>query len=198
MTLTLDDLVLLLARGESTKSFTGIYEEQDGDAAPTRWRLYRRGRLARIEQPPGSFTLIAAERTYWRRWPSDPGVVALPREPDHDDFDLSKFTIPRPDRYWRNWLTQDAALVTSTLEATTYEERHAWRFRAPAVKGGTPILTVDAELGLVLHATRPDAAMRRSWHEVQTGIRLGDGLFRYDGPWQLASNYGYPANWVPE
>ena len=49
VTPTLDDLIELLARGVSDASFTGTIEHEDSEGRPRRWRVWRRGRLARIE-----------------------------------------------------------------------------------------------------------------------------------------------------
>ena len=198
MTPSLEDLVALLARGGSEQPFTGIYEEQDDEGNQRRWRVWRRGRLARIEDPPGTVTLIAGHRTYWRKWPVDPAVVVFPRSPDHDEFELSVLTMLDSADYWRGWLTQDPAAVVSSLGPTTHEGRAAWRFEAPEVKGGEPTVTVDAELGLVLRAERADIGVFRSWGEVRTDVDLGDDLFRCDGPWQRDAHYTYPVDWLPE
>lgn len=195
---TLDDLIALLARGVSDASFTGAFEQQDGEGRSLRWRVWRRGRLARIEEPRGTMRLIAGHRTYWRKWPTDPAVVAIPRSPDHDDFELSALTMLNPYEYWRKWLSQDPDLVLSTLGPTIYEGRAAWRFDAPEVEGGAPTVTVDAELGLVLRAEHADIGVFRSWTQVRTDVDLGEEVFRYDGPWERASDYAYPEDWLPE
>jgi len=188
----------LLARGGSGLAFTGFYEEEDAEGGRRRWRVWRRGRLARIEDPPGTVTLIAGDRTYWRKWPTDPAVVVFPRSPDHDEFELSLLTMLDPEPFWRGVLTQDPQVVMSSLESTDYEGRAAWRFRAPDVKGGRPTLTVDAELGLVLRAERADLGALRAWSQVRTDLHLSDDLFRHDGPWQLDDHHAYPAGWLPE
>ncbi len=198
MTPSLEELVALLVRGGSGLSFTGVYEEHDSEGSHRRWRVWRRGHLARIEDPPGTVTLIAGDRTYWRKWPIDPAVVVFPRSPDHDEFELSLLTVREPGTYWRGWLTQDPEAVLTSLEPTNHEGRPAWRFRAPEVKGGRPTLTVDAELGLVLRAERADLGAVRSWSQVRTDLEFGDDLLRYDGPWQLDDHHSYPADWLPE
>jgi hypothetical protein len=195
---TLDDLIALLARGVLDASFTGTFEQEDGEGRPRRWRVWRRGRLARIEEPPGTMTLIAGHRTYWRKWPIDPAVVAIPRSPDYDDFELSMLTMLDPHAYWREWLSQDPELVLSSLASTTHEGRAAWCFDAPEKKGGSPTVTVDAELGLVLSAERADIGVFRSWTQVRTDVDLNDEVFHYAGPWELASDYAYPEGWLPE
>lgn len=143
--------------------------------------MWRRGRLARIEEPPGTLVLIAGDQSYWRKYQVDPDVVEVPRVPEYDDFELSAFTMLEPEEYWRDWLEQDRALVERTLRAVEYEGRPAWEFTAPWVKGGTPVMTVDAELGIVLEARRDDVGVFESWAEITSGELLSDELFEYDG-----------------
>lgn len=196
--LGLDDLIALLVRGSADASFVGVYEENDFAGNRRRWRVWRRARLARIENPPGSIALIAGHRTYWKRSPASQAVMAYPRSPHNDDFELSLLTVADPYEYWRSWLMTDVGTVLDSLHQVVYEGRSTWRFQGPEVKGGKPVLTVDADLGLVLRADRSDVGVFQAWTQVRTEAELGDDSFRYLGPWQLDSRWNYPPGWQPE
>jgi hypothetical protein len=176
-----DDLVGLLARGADREvaCFTEVWEEIIGDAAPRRWRAWRRGRLARVEDPPGVLRLIAGEESYWRKWPADAEVVVLHRSHDHDNFELSALTKLDRFEYWRGWLSRNPDVVTRTLHDTTYQGRPAYRFTAPEVKGRSLELTVDAALGLVLCMEAADLGVIQRWSDVSPELPPNDDLFLY-------------------
>jgi hypothetical protein len=178
--ISFDELIGLLVRGNSDPSYVGVFIAVDG---PQHWKVWRRGRLARIENPPGSLSLIAGEDAYWLKGPLG-DVIERPRSDEYDDFELSALTMLEPDEYWREWLGQDLSLVESTLRPVEHEGRPAWEFTAPPVKGGAPVLTVDAELGILLQARRDDVGVLASWSEVRTDVPLTDELFAYDGTWR--------------
>ncbi|GAA4696021.1 hypothetical protein [Nocardioides conyzicola] len=186
---TLDELITLLVRGASEElCFSGVNHELREDGTWRRSRVWRQNRLARIEDLSGDSTLIAGDRTYWRKWPSDPTFVALERPADHDTFDLGSWTMLDPDEYWRDWLTQDAEAVLTSLRQVTYEGRDALQFVAPEVKGGMPTLTVDVELGLEVRAKRADVGVFHCWTDLRTDESMNDDLFLHTAP--LSSNLG--------
>lgn len=180
MPISFDELIELLVHGNNDPAYVGLYRDIDG---PQFWKVWRRGRLARIESPPGTPVLIAGTDFYWRKWPVDPVVVKIPRSAEYDDFEMSALVMLEPDEYWREWLEQDRQGVESTLRSVDHEGRPAWEFIAPWVKGGTPRLTVDAELGIILQAFRDDVGVFESWTEVRTDVPLTEELFVYDGTW---------------
>ena len=196
---SLGALVGLLASSNSPDSLSGTFRWLDGSGRQREWRVWRQGRLARIEEPAGTVALVAGERTYWMFWPPSGGVVALPRSGEHDDFELSRLTMLNPERYWREWLSLDPSLVEATFEETVHDGRHAWRFTAPEVKGARSVLTVDCQTGLVLLAQHPDAGAVEEWSAVSTAA-VDPNLFRWDGPWQRANDFSrrYPEGWQPE
>lgn len=174
-----DDLIDLLTRGVVSPTFVGTYTFIDPDGVKRQWRVWRRGRLARIEDPPGTTRLIAGESQYWWKNPIGGEVVVKERSPDYDDFELSEFTWQEPEKYWRDWLSQDRSLVLGTLRSVVVEGRPAWEFTAPFVKGASSLIAVDAELGLMLRAERDDVGRYLSWTEVRTDLPDDDDLFRH-------------------
>lgn len=173
--LSLDALVDLLVRGTREGSFSGVLERAGDDGRRPPLRVWRRGRLARFEED-GRTVLIAGEDAYLRHWPVDPHPVRLPRDPAHDDFEMSHLTMLRPERYWSDWLRRDTGLVESTLAPVDHEGRRAWRFVAPEATGRSVVLTVDARLGLVLQTEAGDLGVVEAWHEVEERV-LDDALF---------------------
>lgn len=194
----IENLIALLVRDGSDVAFSGLLEDREDDGTIRRRRVHRNGRLIRIEEPPGTVSLIAGHRTYWVS--DDEGVFALPRSPGVDVVDLGMVTMGGidPEGYWREWFAQDRALVESSVAPTTYEGRPAWRFDAPFVKGGVPTLTVDIELGIVVRAERPDLGVFHSWTDLRTDPPFNERTFRYDGPWRRSTYRIYPDGWLPE
>ena len=143
--------------------------------------------------------LIAREQTYWMNWPPADGVVAVPRNPEFDDFQLSALTRPDPDAYWRSWLLRDPVVVQSTLERVEHDGGTAWRFVAPEAKGARCVLTVDETTGLVLRAEHPELGVFKEWREVSEDVP-DDETFTFDGDWKRAEEFSrrYPPNWHPE
>ena len=181
MVLDFDELIALLVRGVESPSFVGTYTRLDQHAPTTHWRVWRHRQLARIENPPGRTVLIAGATSYWRR--DGEQVEEFERSPGFTDFELSEFIWLDVEAYWRNWLEQDRALVERTLRRVTVDGRPAWEFTAPEVKGAAPVLDVDADLGIVLGASRDDIGVFMSWTDVSTDVPLTDDLFEYTGAW---------------
>lgn len=178
----LEELVALLARGvgSETPGFTGTWERTIGDGAPCRWRVWRRGRLARVENPPGVLRMIAGDESYWRKWPVDAEVAEIPRSRESDDFELSAFTMLEPEDYWQRWLGRDPEVVARTLRAVRYLGRRAYVFTAPEVKGRSIQLTADAELGVVLRYESRELGVIESWSDFSTEPPPSDDMFVFD------------------
>jgi hypothetical protein len=159
-----EQLVLLLASANDlTVGYTGVFSEFEAGHLTRRWRVWRLRDLARIEDPPGRLSLLAGTAFYWRSWPIDDGVTRIPRNPETPfDFDLSYLTMLDPEKHWTKRLGSDPEVVMSTLHRVEHQGRPAWRFTAPQVKGGSPILTVDAELGLRVRTERADVGYLQS------------------------------------
>jgi hypothetical protein len=179
---SLEQLVQLLASANEPRiGYTGVLTTFDSGQVTRRWRVWRLRALARIEAPPGTLSLLAGTDHYWRAWPIDAGVTRIPRDPAAPfDFDLSALAMLDPHRYWTEWLAADPALVTRTVHAAEHEGRPAWRFTAPRVKGGSPVLTVDAELGLRVRAERADVGHLEEWSGLTVEPSLDPSFFEYD------------------
>lgn len=179
---SVEDVVLLLASAnDPAVGFTGVFSEVESGHLRRRWRVWRLRELARIEDPPGHMSLLAGKTHYWRSWPIDDGVTRIPRDPEvRFDFDLSALAMPDPVGYYTTWLGEDPELVASTLRRVKHHGRLAWTFTAPRVKGGSSVLTVDAELGLVLRAERSDLGFVREWSELTVDPTLDAAFFDYD------------------
>lgn len=179
---SLRQLVLLLASANLPKSgYTGVFSEFESGRLTRRWRVWRLRELARIEDPPGRLSLLAGTSFYWRSWPIDDGVTRIPRDPEAPfDFDLSYLTMLDPERYWGEWFGSDPELVVSTLQRVEHQGRPAWRFTAPHVKGGSPVLTVDAELGLKVRTERADVGYLQEWSGLTVSPSLDAAFFDYE------------------
>lgn len=142
--------------------------------------------------------LIASERTYWMAWPSVSGVVAVPRNPEFDDFELSALTRPDPDAYWRSWLLRDPVIVQSTLERVEHDGRMAWRFVAPDDNGAHVLLTVDGKTGVLVRAEHPEVGVFKEWSDLSEDVP-DDETFAYVGEWKRAEGFSrrYPPDWLP-
>ncbi len=143
--------------------------------------------------------LIASEQTYWMSWPAAEGIVAVPRDPEVDDFELSALTRPDPEAYWRSWLLSDPTIVESSLEAVDHDGRTAWRFVAPEADGARCLLTMDERTGIVVHAEHPRIGVFNEWWDVSEEVPE-DEMFAYDGEWTRAEEFShrYPPGWHPE
>lgn len=82
---------------------------------------------------------------------------------------------------WAQWLGSDPQMVMSSLHQVQHEGRAAWRFTAPAVKGGSLVLTVDAELGLAVRAERADVGYLQEWSHLRVDPSLDASFFDYEG-----------------
>ena len=179
---SLEELVLLLASAnDPAVGFTGVFSEVESGHLKRRWRVWRLRELARIEDPPGQLSLLAGTTYYWRSWPIDDGVRRIPRDPEvRFDYDLSALAMPDPEEHWTKWLGSDPEVVMSTLRRVEHQGRLAWSFTAPRVKGGSPVLTVDAELGLLVRAERVDVGFVREWGGLTVDPSLDAAFFDYD------------------
>lgn len=180
--LSLEQLVGLLASANDPKiGYSGLFSLVEAGLVTHCWRVWRLRDLARIEDPPGRLSLLAGKTSFWRAWPVDDGVKQLPRTADaRDNYDLSYLTMQDPETYWTTWLSADPDLVMNTLRAVEHQGRPAWRFTAPSVKGGSTVLTVDAELGLIVRAERADMGRLEEWTDLQGDASLDPSFFEYD------------------
>lgn len=173
---------LLASANEPTVGYTGVFSEFESGRLARRWRVWRLRNLARIEDPPGRLSLLAGTAFYWRSWPIDEGVTRIPREPDEPySFDLSYFAMLDPEKYWAEWLGSNPQVVMNSLHRVQHEGRPAWRFTAPPVKGGSAVLTVDAELGLRVRAERADVGYLQEWSGLLVDPSLDAAFFNYQG-----------------
>ncbi|WP_183099101.1 hypothetical protein [Nocardioides pelophilus] len=195
---TVAELIELLARGDQPAAVTGMYRWLDSEQRQRTWKAWRRGRLARIEEPPGVLALIAGERTYWMSWPPADGIVAVPRNSDIDDFELSALTKPDPHTYWRSWLLREPETVEATLHRVEHDGRAAWQFVAPEAEGARCVLTVDERTGLLVRAEHPEAGVFKEWWDLSDEVP-DDETFAYHGEWQRAAEFShrYPPDWQP-
>lgn len=162
-------LVRLLADANDGGAYSGTFQWTRNEGDLVTWKVWRRDRLARIEEADGRLTLIAGDDFYWTPdADSDLGHL-WPRRRDSVELEMCVLSMLEADGYWSEWLSQDWPLVMSTLRATTHEGRPAWRFTAPKVKGACPELTVDQELGLVLEIRHPKHEGPERWSNVVVG-----------------------------
>jgi hypothetical protein len=178
---SLEELVrLLVSANDPDVGYSGILSISRAGETTRRWRVWRLRGLARVEHPPGRLSLLAGEKYYWRSWPVDNGITRIPRDPDVPfDFDLSALAMPYPHAYWTQWLGADPELVMRTIGPVEHQGRPAWRFTAPPVKGGTPVLTVDAELGLRVRGERADTGYLEEWSDLTVDPSLDPSFFEY-------------------
>jgi hypothetical protein len=177
--LSLEQLIGLLASANDPKlGYTGVLSEFAAGEITRRWRVWRLRDLARIEDPPGRLSLVAGRSSFWR--PLDGGVERIPRTADaRINYDLNHLVMLDPQEYWAEWLSADPRLVTSTLHMVEHQGRAAWRFTAPPAKGGSPVLTVDAELGLRVRAERPDVGCFEEWSGLAVDPLLDASFFEF-------------------
>jgi hypothetical protein len=175
---SVEDLARLLASGSHPPiGYSGVLTRPD-EGSLRQWRIWHLDDLARIEEPPGRVSAIAGEHTTWYAVPGQPGLTEIPRTPE-SRYGFVELIMQRdPLGYWSDWLGADPDLVMETLTQVTHRRRPAWRFSAPYVKGGTPEITVDADLGVVVHSRRPDAGLIREWIQLRPDPSLTPAFFR--------------------
>lgn len=162
-------LVRLLAGANDRGTYSGTFRWTTDDGAPVTWNVWRCDRLARIEATDGRLILIAGDDFYWTPDPGRGRASLSPRRTDSVGHEMCVLSMLEADEYWSEWLGQDWPLVMSTLRPTTHEDRPAWRFTAPKVKGACPELSVDQELGLVLEISHPNTDHPERWTDVVVG-----------------------------
>jgi hypothetical protein len=172
------DLARLLASGSRPKlGYVGVLVRPD-EGSLRQSRVWHLGDLARIEEPPGRLSVVAGEQSFWYTVPGEPDLTELPRTPESRYRFVESIMQRDPLAYWSDWLGADPDLVMESLTAVTYHRRPGWRFTAPAVKGGTPEITVDADLGVVVHSQRPDVGLIREWIQLRPDPSLTPAFFR--------------------
>lgn len=173
-----DELVHLLASGLTSNTFTGVHGHLSTEGRWVEVRVWRNGRLGRVEDMDGRVEFIAGASTNWGAYGKHRALVAFPRQPNRDDIEYGAFANAEPLAYWREWLSKDAELVMRTLRETDVDGRPAWAFTCPEVKGRRPEITVDSALGLVLLASSAEVGLIESWIEVLPYVDVDDDLFR--------------------
>lgn len=178
-TVSIEELVaLLVADNAPLTGYSGIFSEFEGGPVIRRQRVWRWRDLSRIEDPPGRLEMVACEDCFWWPSPTGDGFERQTRDRGTDDnLWPGPFRMLDPEEYWSGWLSHDPRLVTSTLRRVVYENRPAWRFTAPWVKGGTPVFTVDAELGLIVRKERADVGVWEEWTKLALDPSLNAAWF---------------------
>ncbi|KRC49079.1 MULTISPECIES: hypothetical protein [unclassified Nocardioides] len=172
-------LDFLIAGNEPAIGYSGILSELDDHQVMRRRRVWRLGRLARIEEPPGHTRLLAGEDTMWCAADDQFEETWELRDEDRgsDRGQLHDVWLVEPRRYWTSWLSLDPDLVMDSLHRTEFEGRPAWKFTAPEAKGGNASIIIDAEIGLVVEMSRADVGHAVIWSELQVEPTLGPRFF---------------------
>jgi DNA gyrase subunit A len=160
-------LELLIAGNDPSPGWSGTLVEIEDGAVRREVKVWRWRDLIRIEDPPGDARLLAGERMLWCGRTEYEEEVWEVRDPDSVPGRVGLSYLLDPREEWTRWLSGDRPRVMRTLHAISYEGRRAWEFSMPAVKGGSPTVIVDAELGLVLRMAREDLGHAEEWHDVR-------------------------------
>lgn len=169
---------LLVAGNDPAAGSSGVLTEFEGGEAIRRRRVWRLRHMVRIEEPPGHTRALAGESTFWRAPDDFLEEIWELCEPDESlPADLESVRLVDPRKYWLGWLSKNRQLVTSSLRPVRFEERSAWQFTAPQVKGGSASVTVDAHIGLVLRIARDDVGYAVAWSELRIEPHLGPAFF---------------------
>lgn len=169
---TFDELIdLLVAGNDPPVGYVGRYTEVADGAVVRERRIWRLRDLVRVEDGTGCVLMVAGDRRCWylghEDGPRDFGSVP----PESEGLLLD------PRQYWTSWLSENRGLVASTLRPAEHEGRPAWSFTAPEVKGHCPIVTVDAELGLLVRIATEDGAHAETWTDLEVLPGLEPGFF---------------------
>lgn len=172
------ELIDLLIRGnEPAMGYSGHYTEIHPDGS-RHWRVWRLRAMGRIELADSRrLHFTAGPEHFWRAEPDPYPDLYVPQGRQEVPPELEVLMYAYPEEYWNGWLRQDIELVERTLESVRYEERPAWQFSAPFVKGGRPRLIVDAELGLVTHGSTEDGRTVFSWSGLRIEPDLTEAFF---------------------
>ncbi|GAA3683246.1 hypothetical protein GCM10022237_47430 [Nocardioides ginsengisoli] len=170
-------LELMIAGNDPSPGWSGtLVEIADGEVRRS-VKVWRWRDLIRVEDPPGDARVLAGERMLWSARTEYQEEVWELRDPDNAPADVGLAHLVDPRDYWTEWLSSDRARVKRTLHAMTYDGRPAWEFSMPRVKGGSPTVIVDAELGLVLRMARDDIGFAEEWHDVRVEPDLSPSFF---------------------
>ncbi len=153
-------LDLLVAGNETPTGFRGTFTAIESGEVIRRRRAWQLRDLVRVEDEDGRALLVAGERRVWHAGFSDAPRDFGSAPPEAD------WLLLDPREHWTEYLSENVARVTSTLHAVEYDGRAAWRFSAPDVKGGSPTVTVDADVGLVLRIARDDLGHADAWSDL--------------------------------
>jgi hypothetical protein len=83
-----------------------------------------------------------------------------------------------PYTYWSDWLGADPDLVMGSLTALKHRRRPSWRFTAPRIERGTPEITVDADLGVVVHSQLAGVGLVQEWIQLRPDPSLTPAFFQ--------------------
>lgn len=177
-------LVGLMVMGNgTTDTIDGIVRSVDADGEPERrWRVRRRGHLARTDNEDGTPQAIQGEPGSW--WGFDTGEVVYMASNQHDQhaviggLDVGGY---RPS--FERWEGTDFTRPTGPIRPTTFLGRNAWlvELAPPSHKPHPLQLTVDAETGLIVRKTNEAFGMLSEWVSVDFDADLADDVFEWRG-----------------
>jgi hypothetical protein len=175
--MSVEQLVQLVASGHHPATgYSGVLVRPD-EGSVRQMRVWHLGDLARIEEPPGRVDVIAGGTSFWYRAAGEPELTEIPRTDDNRYSFVRLIMHPDPLGYWSDWLGDDPDLVMGTLSPVRHRRRPAWRFTAPRVEGGPTEISVDAELGIVVHSRRPDVGLVQEWIQLRPDPSLSPEFF---------------------
>lgn len=187
----------LLTRDLSALVIEGVVRE-DREAGVLARHVWVAGPLHRIEEPPGRMEWIEGERTTWRSWPSDQGVVALPRPDLGEIHDHPTSLLARQERSWWAGLLGVGIGAGPRIEEVTFLGRAA--LAATTARPGPPMqVIVDRRTGIELRHGRADQDSAAAvWTRLTLHAQSDPAWFVWDGPWKRDENWAdYPAGWTP-
>ena len=127
----------------------------------------RYGRSIRVKVNVADVLRRELARPSWKRESVAIGAATDPYQPA-EGRSGGTLARRRTPEYWREWIGTDPQIVRSTMDATELLGRIAVRFTMPEVKGGRPVLTMDASTGIVLRSEREDLGVLTEWRSFST------------------------------
>ncbi len=167
--MSLDELVTALSQPLRSRSVHGVLHDQDHDGNWFTQRVYLCGDMYRVEdERAGGIITIRGAKHFWIRADNDSLDYAFGPDGPHHDFAGGTLARRMTPQYWREWIAADPQIVRSTMNATELLGRLAVRFTMPELKGGRPVLTMDASTGIVLRSERDDLGVLTEWQSFST------------------------------